>query len=448
MVSSLSASTAPLESTIADLQPKVQASRRAAQQLLDLSPAERQEALSNIATALEAAKDEILSANQQDLEHARQMLKSGELAESAFARLKLDENKIQAMAAGVRSVASLPELVGTFAWRRELDQGLVLERVTCPLGVIAVIFESRPDAVSQITSLAIKTANSVILKGGSEARHSCQAITRVIHSALERTPHFPQAAVQLLTQRQETHALLGMDTHIDLIIPRGSQQFVRFIQTHTQIPVLGHADGICHLYVDAAADLEMAVALAVDAKVQYPAACNAIETLLVHEAIASSYLPAVAIALRNQGVELRGCDLTRQWVDMTAATAADWGLEYGELILAIRVVKSLEEALEHIQTYGSRHTEAIVTQDQQVAHRFLQQVDAAGVFHNASTRFADGFRYGFGAEVGISTQKLPPRGPVGIEGLVTYTYHLHGQGQVVTDYTGSQARSFTHRDLG
>jgi glutamate-5-semialdehyde dehydrogenase len=414
---------------------------------LDLSAAERQQALCRIASALETAEEEILRANQQDLEHAQALLKSGELSESAFARLKLDHGKIQTMAAGVRSVASLPELVGTFAWRRELDQGLVLERVTCPLGVIAVIFESRPDAVAQITSLAIKTANSVLLKGGSEALHSCRAITQVIHSALGPISNFPQMAVQLLTERQETHALLGMAKDIDLIIPRGSQQFVRFIQTHTQIPVLGHADGICHLYVDAAADLDMAVALAVDAKVQYPAACNAIETLLVHEAIAPSYLPAVAIALRNQGVELRGCDLTRQWVAMTAATAADWGLEYGDLILSIRVVKSLEEALEHIHTYGSRHTEAIVTQEQQSAERFLQQVDAAGVFHNASTRFADGFRYGFGAEVGISTQKLPPRGPVGMEGLVTYTYHLRGQGQVVADYTGAEARAFSHRDL-
>jgi glutamate-5-semialdehyde dehydrogenase len=425
---------------------QAEASRAAAKVLASLPTDTRNLALDLIAQELTTHQDQILAANQRDLERAQIMVAAQDLTQSAYARLQLTESKLATMIAGIRDVKNLPELVGQAQFVRELDEGLILERRTCPLGVLGIIFESRPDAVTQIVSLAIKTGNSVLLKGGSEALESCQTLVTIIHQALGQIPGFPLDCVQLLTTREEIRALLELDHLVDLIIPRGSNEFVRYIQTHTRIPVMGHADGICHLYVDQAADVEMGIRLAVDAKTQYPAACNAIETLLVHEAIAPTYLPAVAAALQAQGVTLRGCEQTRQWIAAQPATPEDWTTEYGDLILAIRVVADVSEAMHHIQTYGSRHTEGIVTQDPAVADLFLDGVDAAGVFHNASTRFADGYRYGFGAEVGISTQKMPPRGPVGIEGLVTYTYRLKGSGQIVADYSGPQGRAFTHRD--
>lgn len=436
-----------VSSTAASLPDQVEASRTAARQLALLSAEIRAQALEEIALGLEAQAPAILEANQRDRQRASQWVEQGQLSAAAYARLKLDEHKLAGMIASVRGVKQLPDLIGQAQWRRELDQGLILERVTCPLGVLGVIFESRPDALTQIASLALKTGNSVLMKGGSEALHSCQQLTQVIHTALARIPGFPLGAVQLLTTREEIRELLSLKDAIDLIIPRGSKTFVQFIQANTTIPVLGHADGICHLYVDREADLTMATQLTLDAKVTYPSACNAIETLLVHDPIAPQFLPQVAQALQQQGVELRGCDRCRQWVEIDPATDADWETEYGDLVLAIRVVPDLEGAIRHIQQFGSRHTEAIVTNDPVAAQTFLSQVDAAGVFHNASTRFADGYRYGFGAEVGISTQTLPPRGPVGIEGLVTYRYRLQGQGHRVSDYTGAQGRSFTHRDL-
>lgn len=437
--------TEPLISS--SLLQQAQATRRAAQILASLPTETKHAALESVATQIEAQQNEILAANQQDQEQAQRMVEAGDLSAAAFARLKLSPSKLATMIAGIRDVIRLPDPIGKSQILRELDEGLILERRTCPLGVIGVIFESRPDAVTQISSLAIKTGNGVILKGGSEAVHSCMALVAAIHRGLAQVSEVPTEVIHLLTTRAETRALLNLQGLVDLIIPRGSNAFVRFVQTHSSIPVLGHADGICHLYVDAAAEIEMAIRISVDAKVQYPAACNAIETLLVHAEIAPQFLPAVAAALRDRQVELRGCERTRQWIEVIPATETDWETEYGDLILSIKVVDSLQAALQHIQTYGSRHTEAIVTQDPAVADQFLARVDAAGVFHNASTRFADGYRYGFGAEVGISTQKLPPRGPVGIEGLVTYTYRLRGQGQIVEDYSGSQARSFTHRDL-
>ncbi len=329
---------------------------------------------------------------------------------------------------------------------RELDEGLILKRITCPVGVVGIIFEARPDALIQITSLAIKSGNGVILKGGKEAIRSCETLVKVIHQALSATAIDP-AAVQLLTTREETIALLQLDEYIDLIIPRGSNSFVRFVQENTRIPVLGHADGICHLYIDQAADIQKAVDITVDAKTQYPAVCNAIETLLVDSSIAPTFLPLATAALQKRHVELRGDEQTRAIVDMAAATEADWSTEYSDLILSIKVVDSLEDAINHINTYGSRHTDAIVTEDQVIADTFLAQVDSANVFHNCSTRFADGFRYGFGAEVGISTQKMPPRGPVGLEGLVTYKYKVTGNGHIAANYVGENAKPFTHRDF-
>ena len=419
-----------------------QQTRDNARHLATQPTAVRNQALEAIAQALEAARADILAANQADCEAAT----AAGLPSALFARLKLDETKLNSAIAGIRDVAKLPDPIGTAQLHRELDQGLVLTRLACPLGVIGVIFEARPDAVMQIASLAIKSGNGVILKGGQEAVRSCEALVAAIHQGLAQTDIAP-TVVQLLTTREETLALLKLDQYVDLIIPRGSNSFVRFVQDNTRIPVLGHAEGICHLYVDKAADVQKAVAIAVDAKTQYPAACNAIETLLVHQAIASEFLLEAVVALQLRNVELRGDDRTLDILNITAATEADWSTEYSDLILAIKIVDTLDEAIAHINTYGSRHTDAIATENTQTAATFMAQVDAAGVFHNCSTRFADGFRYGFGAEVGISTQKMPPRGPVGLDGLVTYKYQLVGNGQVVATYAGSNAKPFTHRDL-
>lgn len=415
--------------------------REAARQLAVLSTKAKNQAIEGIASALESAQDEILAANAADCASAA----AEGIAKPLYNRLKLDEAKLTSAIAGVRDVGRLSDPVGAMQIHRQLDEGLILKRIACPLGVLGVIFEARPDAAIQISSLAIKSGNGVILKGGKEAVRSCEAIVKAIHQGLAATEVNP-AVVQLLTTREETLALLKLDRYVDLIIPRGSNSFVRFVQENTSIPVLGHADGICHLYVDKAADLTKALEIALDAKTHYPAACNAIETLLVHQAIADEFLPLVAQALQERGVELRGDERSCEILDI-AATEVDWTTEYSDLILAIKIVDSLEEAIAHINTYGSRHTDAIATEDSFAASTFLAQVDAAGVYHNCSTRFADGFRYGFGAEVGISTQKMPPRGPVGLEGLVTYKYQLVGDGHIAATYTGTNAKPFTHEDL-
>ncbi len=424
-----------------ELLQRAAAVRRSAMALAQLTDAERQGALQAMAEALEAQRGQILEANRLDLNAAA----ADGLASSLIARLKLDGPKLDGAITGVRQVAALADPLGRRQLHTELDQGLVLERISVPLGVVGVIFEARPDAVMQIASLAIRSGNGAILKGGSEANRSCAAILEALRTGLAASAVEP-AALELLTSREESLALLKLDGLVDLIIPRGSNALVQFIQDNTRIPVLGHADGICHLYVDAAADPEQAVRVAIDAKTQYPAACNAIETLLVHEAIAPVFLPRAIEALAQVGVELRG-DAAAQALGVSrAATDDDWGTEYSDLILAVKVVGDLESALEHIGRYGSRHTDAICTTDQAAADRFLASVDSAGVYWNCSTRFADGFRYGFGAEVGISTQTLPPRGPVGLEGLVTYRYRLRGDGHIAADYA-SGVRRFTHRSL-
>lgn len=431
--------TTPTDNALITL---AQHTRQAARALGVLGTEARNQALEAIAQALETHQGEILAANQRDLDQAQ----ADGIAPALYARLKLGESKLQSAILGVRDVAKLADPVGSIQIHRELDQGLVLKRITCPLGVLGIIFEARPEALIQITSLAIKSGNGVILKGGKEATHSCQTLVKIIHQALAKTA-VNGNAVQLLTTREEIRGLLALDQYVDLIIPRGSNDFVRYVQDNTRIPVLGHADGICHLYLDQAADLDQAIAVAVDAKTQYPAACNAIETLLVHRAIAPKILPLLAHALGEKGVTLRGDETTQALIDAAPATAADWATEYSDLVLAIKVVASLEEAIAHIGEYGSKHTEGIITEDPHAAEIFLNQVDAAGVYHNCSTRFADGFRYGFGAEVGISTQQMPPRGPVGLEGLVTYKYKVVGQGHIAADYSGENAKPFTHRDL-
>ncbi len=414
--------------------------RQAAGKLAVLSSDDRNAALEAIAKALTNAAPEITAANIADCQAAEQ----DGISPALYARLKLGESKLQSAIAGIRDLVKLADPVGTVQIHRELDEGLVLKRVTCPLGVLGIIFEARPEALIQITSLAIKSGNGVILKGGKEAIKSCQALVKVIHEALAETKVDPDA-VQLLTTREEIKQLLDLDQYVDLIIPRGSNSFVRYVQDNTRIPVLGHADGICHLYIDKAAELEKAVTITLDAETHYPAACNAIETLLVHQDIASQVLPQISATLSN--VELRGDLATREIIPVAPVTDEDWTTEYSDLILAIKIVDSLESAIAHINHYGSKHTDAIVTEDAQAAEIFLNQVDAAGVYHNCSTRFADGFRYGFGAEVGISTQQMPPRGPVGLEGLVTYKYQITGNGHIAASYTGKDAKSFTHKEI-
>jgi len=419
-----------------------QKTSKAARELGTLSTEARNEALAAIAFALETGTTDILAANESDCKTAE----TEGIPQALYARLKLGEVKLKAAIAGIRDVIKLPDPVGVNQIHRELDEGLILKRVTCPLGVLGVIFEARPDALIQITSLAIKSGNGVILKPGKEAIKTCQTLVTKIHQALATTKVNPDA-VQLLTTREEIRALLELDEYVNLIIPRGSNSFVKYVQENTKIPVLGHADGICHLYIDKAADIQKAITITVDSKTQYPAACNAIETLLVNKEIAPEILPKIAVALGEKQVELRGDEQTREIIDVLPASAADWATEYSDLILAIKIVENVEEAIAHINTYGSKHTDAIVTENQTIAAIFLNQIDAAGVYHNCSTRFADGFRYGFGAEVGISTQKMPPRGPVGLEGLVTYKYQVTGDGHITKTYTGSDPKLFTHKDL-
>lgn len=415
--------------------------RRSATALGQLGDRQRRAAVEAMADGLERQRGLILAANRADLEAAA----AAGLAPALVARLKLDAAKLDAAIAGVRQVAALPDPLGRRQLHTELDQGLVLERITVPLGVLGVIFEARPDAVMQIASLAIRSGNGALLKGGREASQSCAAILEALRAGLAGSAVEP-SALELLTSRQESLALLRLDGLVDLIIPRGSNALVRFIQDNTRIPVLGHADGICHLYVDRQVDPEQALRVAIDAKTHYPAACNAIETLLVHQAIAPLFLPMAVAAFSAAGVELRGDGAARALGVSAAADEDDWRTEYSDLILAVRVVASLDQALEHIASYGSRHTDAICTTDPRAADRFLAAVDSAGVYLNCSTRFADGFRYGFGAEVGISTQTLPPRGPVGLEGLVTYRYRLRGEGHIAADYASGERR-FSHRPL-
>lgn len=424
------------------------AARSAALALAPLGDGVRNRVLFAMADAIEGNVERILDANAEDVTAAEPLVASGEMSEPLLRRLELSERKIAQMADGVRAVAALPDPLGVARMATLLDEELTLRRVTCPLGVVAAVFESRPDALVQIASLCLKSGNAAILKGGREATHTNRLMTELLRNAASSTGEVPADALQLVEAREDVQALLSRDDAVDLLIPRGSNEFVRYIKEHSNIPVLGHADGICHLYVDAAADTEMAVRLTFDAKTQYPAVCNAIETLLVHEKKAGEFLPPAAEALKEKGVAIRGCDATRTILASAgAASEEDWETEYLDLILSVRVVASLAEAVDHINRYGSRHTDAIVTKDEAAARTFLSRVDAASVMWNASTRLADGFRYGFGAEVGIATDKIHARGPVGLEGLVTYKYQLEGNGHLVSDYEGADARSFLHRPI-
>jgi len=402
---------------------------------------QRNEALRLVKKALLDHQDQLFAANAQDLAAADQR----GVAPAVKKRLRFDDHKLADVCAGIDSLLGLPDPVGRVLLRRQLDEGLVLSRVTCPIGVIGVIFEARPDALVQISCLCIKSGNVAILKGGSETANSNRALFALIHEAAVQAG-LPETCLALAESHAQIDELLDCYGLVDLLIPRGSNAFVRHIMDNTKIPVMGHSDGICHIYVDKDADLHKAVPICVDAKCQYTAACNAVETLLVHEDVVGDFLPALAAAYAERGVTIRGDRRTRSVIACEPATEEDWDSEYLALTVSIRVVDSLDQAIDHINRHGSHHTDAIVTEDAAAAERFMSLVDSAGVYQNASTRFADGFRYGFGAEVGISTGKLHARGPVGLDGLVTYKYRLRGEGQVVGDY--AEGRSHFHfRDL-
>jgi glutamate-5-semialdehyde dehydrogenase len=400
----------------------------------------RNKALRNIALNLNSSRTAIFEENRRDLKEAEE----NDLKKVLYNRLRFDEKKMNSLIEGINDLIALEDPVGKCLQKTELDSGLILTKVTTPIGLIGVIFESRPDAFVQIAALCLKSGNSVILKGGSEAKNTLRILYDVINKALIETHNVFKDTLQLVETREDVKELLKLDYLIDLMIPRGSNQLVRYIKENTRIPVLGHADGICHVYVDKEADLNMALEITVDAKCQYPAVCNAVETLLVHQDIADIFLPGLNEKMTD--VELRGDERTQKLISVHEATEEDWHTEYNDLILSIKIVDSLTEAVRHINRYGSHHTDAIVTENEDSARRFLQEVDSSSVMWNCSTRLADGFRYGLGAEVGISTNKIHARGPVGLEGLTIYKYKLTGKGHTAAEYASGE-KTFTHRKL-
>ncbi len=412
--------------------------RKAAITLAMSSNEQRSQALLAAALALEAGCEAIFEANRQDLERGQ----AEGLAAPMMKRLKFDEKKLETVCAGLRQLAEMDDPLGRVLYQCKMDEGLDLTRVTCPIGVIGIIFESRPDALVQISGLCLKSGNAVLLKGGREAVSTNRALFEAIYSAAVACG-IPEGWAGLMETRQDVAEMLKLDDSIDLIIPRGSNEFVRHIMDNTRIPVMGHADGICHVYVDAAADVPMAVKVALDSKAQYVAVCNAAETLLVHQDIAPVFLPQMQRAFDEAHVEIRGCDRTRAIIDVKPASEEDWKTEYLDYIISVKVVDSMDEAIAHINHFGSHHTDAIITGDRAAAQQFMGMVDSSGVFHNCSTRFADGFNFGLGAEVGISTGKLHARGPVGLDGLVSYKYLLEGNGQAMGEYATGEKR-FKH----
>jgi glutamate-5-semialdehyde dehydrogenase len=432
-----------------DAASRARRARAAARSLAKLSNDARTQALLTVARAIENNSAQILDANRQDCREAEQLVAAGTMSQAMLARLRISDRGVSDMAAKVRDVSHLDDPLGRRLASTQLDDELILHKVSCPLGVVAIVFESRPEVVPQVASLALKSGNALLLKGGSEAARTNGMLFSIWREAISRFPAIPVDSIHLLFNRSDVMELLQLKRDVDLIIPRGSREFVEYIAKHSVVPVLGHGEGICHVYVDRVADLRKAVAITYDAKVQYPAACNAAETLLVHQAVAKEFLPQIAEKLKQAGVELRGCPVTRTILadeKVLASSEEDWASEYSDLILSIKVVASIEEALDHIHRYGSSHTETIVTEDSAAAKQFMEDVDAAGVFHNASTRFADGHRYGFGAEIGISNSKLHARGPMGMDGLTTYKYKLYGNGHTVAEYCSGKRR-FKHRPL-
>lgn len=402
----------------------------------------KNKALSEIIAALKASRDKISVANSKDLKEA----KLQNLDTPLLKRLKFDNDKIDEACEGLENLILLDDPVGITQSALELDTGLELYKVSRPIGVIGVIFESRPDALVQVASLCLKSGNGVLLKGGSEAANTNKVLAQIISDAGIKTG-LAKGWLGLLETREDVAGMLGLDKYIDLIIPRGSNAFVKHIMDNTVISVLGHADGICHLYIDRFADSKMAVDIAVDGKCQYVAVCNATETILIHEAVAEKILPELKQALEAQNVEIRGCEKTCKIIDVKKANEQDWKTEYLDYIVSIKIVASLDTALDHINTYGSGHTDVIATQNKERAIRFMDMADTADAFWNCSSRFSDGFRFGLGAEVGVSTNKIHARGPVGLEGLMIYQWRMIGNGQKVADYAGKNAKPFSHKKL-
>ena len=408
-----------------------QKAKNASKKIAVLSTEIKNKALLNIADNIKKNSELIFDANKKDLEEAKILVDNGELKQSTFNRLKLDENKMRDMVQGIIDIANLDDPVGKILLKRELDEGMVLTKTSCPIGVLGIIFEARPDVISQVSALAIKSSNAVILKGGKESINTNKTIMQVIQDALDKTEGFPKNVLNQVFTRDDVKEMLTQDKYIDLIIPRGGNNLVKFIKENTKIPVLGHADGICHIFVDTSADIEKAKNIIIDAKTQYPSACNAVETILVHKDFPAQ--EELKQALTDVGITI-------------IYEPESWHKEYSDKILSYKTVNSLEDAIEHINEFSSGHTESIITEDKENAKIFMNAVDSAGVYHNISTRFADGFRYGFGAEVGISTNKTHARGPVGLEGLTIYKYNIEGNGQIVKDYAEGK-KQFHHKDI-
>jgi glutamate-5-semialdehyde dehydrogenase len=424
---------------------QLKAVREASYRMATLSDAKKTAVLNRFADILESESTFLLAENQKDLDAAAAANITGPLAQ----RLKLDTSKIQQLAQGLRDVAKFDDPVGKTLLKTLLDDGLTLEKVTVPLGVVGIIFESRPDVLPQILSLILKTGNAVVFKGGRETKFSNGAMMTLVKDKLNAEfPELPDAWACLLESREEALEMLDYPEYLDLVIPRGSNQLVQSVMARSKAPVLGHADGICHQYVHASSNLDKALEVIIDSKIQYPAACNALETVLIDDAIAPAFLPQLQLAAIDNDIILIGCEQTRAILpDAQPATEDDWRSEYGDLRLSVKIVSGLDEAIQHINTYGSHHTDGILAEDSQAQALFLAGVDAANVYVNASTRFADGFRYGFGAEVGISTSKTHARGPVGIDGLLSTKYRLLGSHHVVKDYVGQSAKPFKHTPL-
>ncbi|CAG8607447.1 617_t:CDS:2 [Paraglomus brasilianum] len=432
----------------------VKNARKAANVLQHMKPEDKTICLPILRDKLQSDKSNILLANRQDKENAEKLVQSGNLSPSLFKRLDLEDgDKFDSMLQGITDIDNLPDPTGKITYACRLDEGLELYRVTCPVGVLLVIFEARPEVAVNITALALKSGNAAILKGGTECRLSLAALYSSIRSALAET-NIPPTAIQLVETREEISALLSKDKYIDLVIPRGSNSLVKHIQGNTRIPVLGHADGLCSVYVDKDADLQKAVRVVVDSKINYPAACNAAETLLINRSILSTHFSTIANALAQAKVKLH-CDAEalsslsdQENPFFKPCEETDFDTEFLDLRIAVKTVGSVEEAIVHINEHGSKHTDAIITENEDTARSFMQGVDAAGVYWNASTRFADGFRYGFGAEVGVSTNKTHARGPVGLEGLVIYKYQLYGNGHIVSEFGESdQKKKYLHQKI-
>lgn len=415
--------------------------------LQSLSTDIKNKALLEIADKLEQNKNIIFEANKKDLEYAKKLLDENKISLSMFNRLKLDENKMIDIISGIKDVVKLEDPINKVLLETELDDNLLLKKISCPIGLIAVIFEARPDVISQISSLCIKSSNAVILKGGAEGENTNKAIFNIINETLESIEDFPKNSVNLVFTRDDIKELLSMDKYVDLIIPRGGNSLVQYIKSNTNIPVLGHADGICHLYIDESANQEKALKICLDSKVQYPSACNAVETILINKNIANEYLPKLYNLFKENNIKMNGCEEVRKILNQSdIGEVKEWHLEYGDKEVSLKIVENTEEAYNHINKYGSHHTDSIVSENKDNIEKFMTYVDSANVYANTSTRFSDGFRYGFGAEVGISTNKTHARGPVGLEGLTIYKYKLFGSYQIVDDYVSHKA-SFKHKRI-